>query len=95
MDWEILDSPQGTIFKLKVKAGAGYTAIIGSWNKAIKLKVGKKAEDGAANKECIKFLAKKLRVPQKNLTILKGEFSSLKVIRVKALTADEVKQRLL
>ena len=41
---------------------------------------------GLANKSLIKFLAKKLRVAQKNIEIISGEGSKLKVVSIKEYT---------
>jgi len=83
----------GAIFSIKVHPGAGHNALAGEWEGALKVKIGKKPEKGAANRECLDFLADRLRVPRRTLTLVKGETSRLKVIRVDGLTPAQVKER--
>ncbi len=88
-------TPSGAVFKVKVQAGAGgRTAVTGVWAGALKLKVGKPPERGAANRECLDHLARLLGVPPRDLEIVQGEHSSLKVIRVTGATPEQVLARL-
>lgn len=48
----------------------------------LKVRVAAQPEDGKANKELVKFLAKTLEVPVKNLTISSGEASRYKRIKI-------------
>jgi uncharacterized protein len=84
----------GVTFQVKVQPGAGRTALGGEWNGALKLKVSKKPEQGAANRACLEFLAEILGVPKRSVTLLQGERSHLKTIRVAGLTAAQVAERL-
>lgn len=84
----------GVTFRVKVQPGAGRTAAAGEWEGALKVKVGKKPEQGAANRECLEFLAGLLQVPRRAVTIVTGEHAHLKVIRVTGLTAEQVRERL-
>jgi uncharacterized protein (TIGR00251 family) len=95
MAFQVKADPQGACFELKVQPGAGRTAITGVWENALKMKVAKKPEDGAANLECLAYLAKKLGVTRRSLVIVKGEFSHHKAIRVIGLSPDEVLKRLM
>jgi len=95
MTFKVFSGADGTTFEIKVQAGANKTAITGIWENAIKLKVAKKPEAGAANKECLKYLARRLNIPVQALRIIKGEFSRRKVIQVKGLSAAVVRAKLL
>ena len=50
--------------------------------------------DGAANRELLEFLAKTLGLPRRNLTLIQGERSRLKLVQVVGLTVGEIRQRL-
>jgi uncharacterized protein (TIGR00251 family) len=94
MAFQVSSGSRGATFEVKVQPGAGSTAIIGTWEKALKMKLAKKPENGAANRECLEYLAHRLGISRRNLKIIKGEFSQRKVIRVDNLTAEEVQERL-
>jgi uncharacterized protein YggU (UPF0235/DUF167 family) len=49
--------------------------------------------EGAANAACVAFLADLLDLPPSQLTILRGERSRQKVIRITGLTQEEVHAR--
>ena len=94
MSFSVLSGPQGITFEVKVQPGTKQTGLAGVWDHAIKLKVAKKPEAGAANQECIRFLAQCLEIPRSTLRILKGEFSTRKVFLVAGVSAEEVQKRL-
>ena len=85
----------GVTLSLRVQSGAGKTEPAGRYGaSALRLRVAAPALDGRANKACAKFLAKALGVPVGAVSILHGEFSRDKVIRVRAV-AEERLQSLL
>lgn len=85
---------RGATCEVKVQPGAGRTAVAGVWDGALKLKVAKKPEAGAANRECLRFMARGLGVPVSMLCIIKGEQARRKVILAERLSAEEMKARL-
>jgi uncharacterized protein len=94
MSFLVHSGTKGITFEIKVQPGAKQTKLAGTWNQVIKVKVVKKPEAGAANQECLKYLAKCLEVPRQALRILKGEFSARKVVLVVGLSAEVVRMRL-
>lgn len=48
----------------------------------LKVRIAATADDGAANKELIKFLAKTLETPVKNVKLVKGEASRYKTVKI-------------
>jgi len=50
--------------------------------------------DGKANAACIEFFAKLLNVPRSSVTIASGQTSRNKVIRVAAISAAELRNRI-
>ena len=70
---------------------AGITGVVGD---AIKLALTAPPVEGKANQACIELLAKLLGVPRSAVEIATGETSRSKVVRVRGLTAGEIRQRL-
>ncbi|MBN1595385.1 DUF167 domain-containing protein [candidate division FCPU426 bacterium] len=95
MPVEIRFGPQGATFAVKVITGAARTAVAGVWNRSLKIKVAEKPEAGAANRECLRYLAHCLGVPRASVRIIKGEFSRQKVICVQGVSAEDVRKKLL
>lgn len=54
-------------------------------NRYLKVKVNKPPEDGKANKELIKVIADYLKMKPKDVSIVKGETSTSKVVGVAGL----------
>lgn len=79
---------------IKAIPNAPRTAIAGWLGDALKIKVHAPALEGRANEELCLFLAEKLGLPKRAVTLLQGEKSRQKVVRIDGLTADETKQRL-
>jgi len=80
---------------IEASPGASKTEISGTnpWRAAVKIRIAAQPKEGEANAELIRFLAETLSVPANEVEIIKGERSSLKVIRVHA-DADKVRSLL-
>jgi uncharacterized protein (TIGR00251 family) len=66
-------------FKVKAAPNSSINKIAGIYADAIKINIKAPAVEGAANKELIKFLSKKFKVP-KSTILIKGETSKQKFI---------------
>ena len=84
----------GVVFGLKVISGAKKTALAGEWNGSLKIKVNQVREDGAANRACLAFLARTLGVALRQIAIIQGEFSSMKVVRVEGILLEIAREKL-
>jgi uncharacterized protein len=71
---------RGFSFKIFVQPKSSKNVISGIYRDALKLKLTAPPVDGAANKMCIKFLAKCLRVSKSSLEIISGKTSRTKHI---------------
>jgi uncharacterized protein len=91
---DVRADPAGVTFRVKVQPGAGRTGVAGEWEGALKIKVGKKPEHGAANREALAFLADLLGVPRRAVSLVQGERSHLKTVHVNGLTAAAARERL-
>lgn len=83
------ESDGGCLLSLRVVPGARKTEITGTQDGALKLKVAAPPVDGAANKQIVAFLAKKvLGVSRSAVTIASGERSRSKRVHVRAPAAE-------
>ena len=87
-------SPAGITFAVKVHPRARKNAITGELGDALKLSLTAPAVEGRANEACLEFFANLLKVSRSSVTIASGENSRRKIIRVKGLSAEEVRERL-
>lgn len=81
-DLELTPFPGGTRLRLRVKAGAKKTAILGVHGGAIKLSVSAAPERGKANRAVVKLLAEVLGLPSSAVTIAEGKSSPDKVAEI-------------
>jgi uncharacterized protein (TIGR00251 family) len=75
----------GTFCTLKIKAqpNASKSEFAGLYGEdAIKVRLAAPAVEGAANKELIKFIAKKFKVAKSNVEFVSGHSSKIKLIKV-------------
>ncbi|PIV84434.1 MAG: YggU family protein [Nitrospirae bacterium CG17_big_fil_post_rev_8_21_14_2_50_50_9] len=88
------EDERGVTLKVRVQPGASRDEIIGVVEGALRIRLTSPPVEGAANKRCIRFLSKKLRIAQSRISILRGERSREKILRVQGLTSGEVRDRL-
>lgn len=79
---------------LKIVPNAPRNEVAGWLGEALKIKVHAPALEGRANDELCEFLADQLKLPRRAVTLLRGEKSRQKTVRLDGLTLAEAKQRL-
>ena len=82
-------------FKVRVQPRASRTELAGEHAGALKLRLAAPPVNGKANEACRRFLADLLDVPLNAVEIVNGESSRDKRIRVRGITAEQVRSRLL
>ncbi len=83
------------IFTVKVIAGSGSpTRICGVLNEMLKIKVSAAPEKGKANKCLIEFLAEKIGVKKNTISIISGQTSPVKNIKISCISADSLMKKL-
>lgn len=65
---------------------ASVTKIVGEYDGAVKIALAAPPVDGAANKELISFIAKRLGVPKSSVSIVAGESSRRKLVAVTGIS---------
>jgi uncharacterized protein (TIGR00251 family) len=78
----VQENTQGLILKVFVQPRASKNMIAGLHGDAIKIKLTAPPVDGAANKMCIKYLAKCLNVSKSSIEIISGHSSRTKRLYV-------------
>jgi uncharacterized protein (TIGR00251 family) len=72
------------VLAVHAQPGAARTEVAGLHGDALKVRIAARAVDGRANEALRKFLAAAFGVPLGNVTLLRGETSRRKVVRVAA-----------
>ncbi|MBI3535405.1 MAG: YggU family protein [Deltaproteobacteria bacterium] len=86
-EW-ILHNSEGVVLKLQIQPKTSYTKIVGTIGDRLKIRIAAPPVDGAANKELICFLKKKLKI--KNIQLLRGEKTKFKDVICRNITTEEV-----
>ena len=90
----IRDTPQGATFAVKVHPRARKNAVAGEIGDALKLALTAPPVEGKANDACVAFLAELLDVGRSSVTIVAGQTSRQKVVRISGVTAEQVRSRI-
>ncbi len=76
-------------FQIRVQPGASKNEVIHAPEGA-KLRLQAPAVEGKANKACVQFLSKTLKIPKRRIVITRGEHARIKTIRVSDVDEEEV-----
>lgn len=88
------ESASGITFAVKVKPRSKKSAIVGELGNALKVALTAPPVDGRANQACIEFFADLLNLPRSAVTIVSGQSSRNKVIRVIGISAEALADKL-
>ena len=80
--------------EIRVIPRAGRSGFAGLRDGALLVKLAAAPVDGAANDELIALLAKTLKVPKRDISLVSGERSRTKRIRIAGMDRDQVIARL-
>jgi uncharacterized protein (TIGR00251 family) len=90
----IQEIPGGVIFKVIVQPRASENGIIGLQGDALKIRLTAPPVEGAANKMCIEFLAKSLKVRKTDVEIVRGQSARTKKMLVRSATRKKIESLL-
>ena len=85
------ETSSGITFAVRVQPRARRKAIVGEFGEALKIALTAPPIDGRANEACVEFLAEVLKLPRSSVTIISGQGSRNKVVRVTGCTAAHVR----
>ncbi len=83
----VKESADGISFAVHVQPRASRSGITGILNGAVKIRLTSPPVDGAANEQCIIFFADLLKVRRRDVSILTGEISRHKAVKIAGITA--------
>ncbi|HNX93431.1 MAG TPA: DUF167 domain-containing protein [Syntrophomonas sp.] len=78
----------GVAFKAKIVPGSSKTAFAGILDGMLKVKVSAAPEKGKANKCLIDFLAKKLGLKKKDISIISGATNPVKQLQIDGISME-------
>jgi uncharacterized protein (TIGR00251 family) len=91
---KVRDLTDGCSFQVRVQPRARRNAIVAEIEGALKISLTAPPVGGKANAACIEFLAKLLKAPKSSFSIAAGETTRNKVIHVRGISTDELRDRL-
>ncbi len=94
MALNIQEGNKALILEVKVLPRASRNQIVGEQEGMLRVKLTAPPVDGEANQSLIEFLAHQLKVPKKNLHILRGDSSRQKLLEISGLDKEELLKRL-
>ena len=90
----IRETPEGVVFKAAIQPKGARNEIVGLKGDALKIKLTAPPVEGAANKMCVEFLAKSLKVRKSDVEIVRGRGSREKQVLVRSATREKVESLL-
>jgi uncharacterized protein len=91
---QIRETEDGVIISVKVTPNSSRNAVIQGSEDLLTVKLTSPPVEGKANKDLLKFLAKKMRVAPSSITILKGHASREKTLLIAGVNQATVRERL-
>ncbi len=90
----IQETSEGVILKVTVQPRGSRNEIAGLQGDALKIKLTAPPVEGAANKLCVEFLAKALKVRKSDVEIIHGQKSRSKKVLVRSTTLERIESLL-
>jgi uncharacterized protein (TIGR00251 family) len=91
---ELQRSNGDVLLPVAVRPRASRNAVAGLHDGALKIHLTAPPVEGAANDACLRFLADLLGLSRAHLSIVKGTKARHKVIRIAAISIEEIRARL-
>jgi hypothetical protein len=85
---KITPRTDGVSFALRVQPRASKSAVTGELDGALKISLAAPPVEGEANEELIRFLAKVFAVSRSQITLISGQRSKNKIVRVSGVSIE-------
>lgn len=85
---------EGVTFGVKVVPRAKRDEVVGIENEVVKIRLSAPPVEGRANEALVRFLAERLGVALGSVEIVKGETGRNKVVKVKGIGVERLRQGL-
>jgi uncharacterized protein (TIGR00251 family) len=79
-------------FSVHVVPRAARSSVVGEHDGRLRVRVAAPPVDGAANEELVRFLARALKLPARDVEITSGHTSKLKQIRARGATHEQLEK---
>ena len=90
MTWLVADG-KGVTLRLHIQPGAKKTEVVGLHGEALKIRLAASPVDGKANACLIAFLADRLGVARATISLVSGETSRAKRVRITGVEPSSVR----
>ena len=94
MTWLVADG-KGVTLRLHIQPGAKKTEVVGLHGEALKIRLAAPPVDGKANAGLITFLADRFGVAKSAVSLVSGDTSRAKRVRIDGVDPSVVRERLL
>jgi len=91
---DICSEGNAVLLPVKIVPGASRTRLVGLWQDRAKIAVACPPEKGKANQAVVSLLAELLGVRKHDISVVSGQRSPIKTIRIEGVTADAVRATL-
>jgi uncharacterized protein len=81
---------QAVLLPVKIVPGASRTRYLGEWEGRARIAVAAPPEKGKANQAVVAYLAKQLGVKRSAVSVVSGQVSPVKMIRIDGITRDAI-----
>lgn len=89
---DVVENNGSITFSVRVNARSSQSEIVGEHDGSLKIRLAAPPVDGAANIELIKLLARKFKVSKSEITIVAGETSKNKRIKITNLSESKFRE---
>jgi uncharacterized protein len=84
----------GVRFSVRVQPRASADEIVGAYGESLKVRITAVPVDNAANEALVRFIATTFDIPAAFVTIVSGSSSRTKILELRGITEDRVRQLL-
>jgi len=90
----VTETKTGITFPVRVQPRASKNEIVGEYDGALKIKLTAPPVEGEANEALINFLAQFLKIPRKDVILVKGETARHKTIAVNGINREQFMEKI-
>jgi uncharacterized protein (TIGR00251 family) len=87
------DEPGGAVIAVKAVPGAKRDEVVGRLGDRLKIRIAQPPEGGKANKAICALLAAELGINARAVTIIRGESSPEKLVRIEGISAAAIESK--
>jgi len=90
MSLRVEERKDGIIFRIRIRPFASENKIRGLYGGALKIDINAPPMRSKANKECVRFLVKELKISKSDVEIISGLKSRDKLVKIKGISKEKV-----